>query len=128
MAREERDLDHNCDFQKGHRKGKVYRGARYGAGDVDVIVVRGDRQTKLDPRNDLANHSPSGFEWGYGGSGPAQLALAILADVFGKRDERVMRLYQRFKFAYVAQLAQNEAWSITEQEVRDLVARLDTAA
>lgn len=24
------------------------------------------------------NHSPSGFSWGYGGSGPAQLALAIL--------------------------------------------------
>lgn len=24
------------------------------------------------------NHSPDGFNWGYGGSGPAQLALAIL--------------------------------------------------
>ena len=25
----------------------------------------------LPPRLDLANKSPSGFEWGYGGSGPA---------------------------------------------------------
>ena len=33
----------------------------------------------LDPRLDLCSHSPSGFEWGYGGSGPAQLALALLA-------------------------------------------------
>ena len=24
------------------------------------------------------NHSPTGFSWGYGGSGPSQLALAIL--------------------------------------------------
>src|SRR5579871_4672952 len=106
---------------------KTYTGSRTDGGCT--VVVTGDTVTRpLDARLDLANHSPSGFEWGYGGSGPAQLALAILADVFGKRDERVMRLYQRFKFAYVAQLAQNEAWSITEQEVRDLVARLDTAA
>jgi len=28
------------------------------------------------PRSDLRNHSPNGFEWGYSGSGPAQLALA----------------------------------------------------
>lgn len=31
----------------------------------------------LDPRFDLRFHSPDGFEWGYGGSGPAQLALAL---------------------------------------------------
>jgi hypothetical protein len=31
----------------------------------------------------IRNHSPSGFEFGYNGSGPAQLALAILADLFG---------------------------------------------
>ena len=34
----------------------------------------------LDPaRSQKAwNHSPDGFNWGYGGSGPAQLALAIM--------------------------------------------------
>src|SRR5215469_11969326 len=31
-------------------------------------------------RLELVNHSPSGFDWGPGGSGPAQLALALLAD------------------------------------------------
>ena len=30
-------------------------------------------------RNDLWNHSPTGAGWGYGGSGPAQLALGIAA-------------------------------------------------
>ena len=32
---------------------------------------------QLPLRLDLANHSPTGFSWGYGGSGPAQLALAL---------------------------------------------------
>ena len=36
----------------------------------------------LDPRLDLRVLSASGFEWGYDGGGPGQLALAILADQF----------------------------------------------
>lgn len=44
---------------------KTYCGIREGyAAD---ITVNGRR---LKPRLDLWNHSPSGFEWGYGGSGP----------------------------------------------------------
>jgi hypothetical protein len=31
-------------------------------------------------------NSPTGFGWGYGGSGPAQLALALLADSLGDND------------------------------------------
>ncbi len=46
----------------------------------------------LGPRLDLANHSPDGFSWGYGGSGPAQLALAILADHFQRRPADVGRV------------------------------------
>jgi len=47
-------------------------------------------------------HSPDGFEWGYGGSGPADLAWALLADAVGAQvaDE----LYQRFKWDVVARL------------------------
>ena len=36
----------------------------------------------LPPRHDLANHSPEGFEYGYAGSCPSQLALGILAHHF----------------------------------------------
>jgi Family of unknown function (DUF6166) len=40
-------------------------------------------ETKLlDPRCDLRNNASTGFVWGYNGSGPAQLALAILIDYF----------------------------------------------
>ena len=58
---------------------------------------------ELDPRHDLYNHSPDGFEWGYGGSGPAQLALAILAHA--TCDARLsLRLYQLFKREVIATL------------------------
>ena len=57
---------------------RTYIGIRAnGPGSARVFVERGD---ELDPRFDLRNHSPDGFEWGYYGSGPAQLALALLCD------------------------------------------------
>jgi hypothetical protein len=44
---------------------------------------------------ELRNHSPTGFAWGYGGSGPAQLALALLVDA--TQDQTLaLRHYQDF--------------------------------
>ena len=57
------------------------------------MTIRGERRkgevlatvdgTPLNRRSSLAvrNHSPTGSAWGYGGSGSAQLALAILLAV-----------------------------------------------
>lgn len=76
--------------------------------------------TKVEPlhwRLDLWNHSPSGLEWGYHGSGPAQLALAILADALGD-DDAATALYQWFKRDVVSRLAHDQ-WIIHA----DLVAR-----
>lgn len=57
----------------------------------------------------VRKHSPDGFAWGYGGSGPAQLALAILLT---RTDERTASsLYQDFKFEHVA------SWPQTDFEV-----------
>jgi hypothetical protein len=39
----------------------------------------------------------TGLEWGYSGSGPAQLALALAADVLGD-DDKAQEIYQRLKF------------------------------
>jgi Family of unknown function (DUF6166) len=91
---------------------KVYYGQPGGA----VIVQTDSRLAPLGPRYDLANHSPTGFSWGYGGSGPAQLALALLADALGD-DALALRLYQRFKFRVIGALPLNEAWAMTEVEV-----------
>jgi hypothetical protein len=69
------------------------------------------RQRPLDPRNDLINHSPDGFEWGYRGSGPAQLALALCADTIG--DKLALLIYQRLKEKVVT-LWEEDDWEVTQ--------------
>ena len=54
---------------------------------------------------ELRNHSPTGFAWGYHGSGPAQLALALLLET-GLPKAWVERLYQPFKRQVIAILRQ----------------------
>ena len=89
---------------------KTYEGRREG---YAVIVTVNGRP--LNPRLDLWNHSPTGFEWAYAGSGPAQLALAILADHFGN-DEQALNFYQRFKWAVIAELPR-KGWTLTSRDV-----------
>lgn len=50
-------------------------------------------------------HSPDGFEWGYGGSGPADLALNILG--YFVHPPEAWRLHQRFKFDVIARIARD---------------------
>ena len=69
----------------------------------------------LDPRLDLRSHSPAEFEWGYGGSGPAQLALAILADHLAD-DRQALDLYQRFKWTVIAELPRH-SWTLTGRQI-----------
>lgn len=59
--------------------GRYYLGTR-SSNRCMVSWHQGEYGGPLDPRLDLRGHSPDGFGWGYGGSGPAQLALALLAD------------------------------------------------
>jgi hypothetical protein len=66
------------------------------------------------------NHS-RGFEWGYCGSGPAQLAVAILADVLDD-DDLVREHYQQFKNDVVAHF-ENSGFTITDKEVIDWLRR-----
>jgi hypothetical protein len=82
----------------------------------------------LDPQVSLRlfNHSPTGFEWGYAGSGPAQLALAILADLLGDAAE-ALRLHQEFKFLVVARLPY-DGWELTEAQVLAALEQIKTEA
>ena len=89
---------------------KHYSGRREGY--AVIVTVDGRR---LNPRFDLWNHSPTGFEWGYGGSGPAQLALAMLADHCANA-ERALNWYQRFKWAVIAELPHRE-WILTSEDI-----------
>ena len=69
----------------------------------------------LPLRLDIVNHSPTGFAWGYSGSGAAQLAVAILAD-WMSCDYAALALHQRFKAAAIAGLPEKH-WSLTDDDL-----------
>lgn len=89
--------------------------------DGRAIVLNLTEHRRLDPGRslDVVNHSPSGFEWGYGGSGPAQLACALLLDYFD--DEELAREhYQSFKNEVVSGLVRDgpgDCWHLTGAEI-----------
>jgi len=88
---------------------KVYEGAR----SLDGAIVTVDGK-KLTPRLDLKSLSKAGFEWTYEGAGPAQLALALLADHLGD-DRAVLAGYERFMREVVAHL--DNAWRLTSADI-----------
>ena len=72
----------------------------------------GSRQVTIDNQplaefksQNIRNHSPDGFCWGYGGSGPAQLALALMLEATGDA-QMAQQLYQSFKAEVIAALPQ----------------------
>ncbi|GAB7010957.1 DUF6166 domain-containing protein [Halorubrum trueperi] len=86
-----------------------------------AIVEKLPEQERLTPERslELANHSPSGFEWGYGGSGPAQLALALLLD-YTDDEEVALAHYTEFKNEVVSQLdcdSADECWRLTGSDI-----------
>lgn len=92
-------------------------------GSKSVRVVEPGSSRPLSKRLDLANHSPDGFEWGYRGSGPAQLALALVADATGD-DEIALTTYQSYKNSVVALLDRDDDFTLTSDEVLAEVNRL----
>ncbi len=71
-------------------------------------------------------HSPTGFAWGYAGSGPAELARCILADAVGfdasspeKTLDNVITpsLYQRFKEEKIATIPQHASFDLARDDV-----------
>jgi len=101
---------------------KTYRGKRTEQG-CEVTVHEDGAARPLALRLDLRNHSPTGFEWGYSGSGPAQLALALAADVLGD-DERAQDIYQRLKFKLIGSLPK-DGWEMTEDRVRSAIEAIE---
>jgi len=79
-----------------------------------VVTVNG---TALAPRHDLRNHSPTGFSWGYGGSGVAQLALAVLAHEYDPLF--ALQHYQNFKWNVFAHYPQTKNWRLSSAEIRE---------
>lgn len=94
-----------------------------GGRSLDGAVVTVDGRA-LPPRYDLKRLSPAGFEWTYEGAGPAQLALALLADHFGD-DAKALALYDRFMRKVVAEL--DNSWELSSAGIEAALRDLDAA-
>lgn len=109
----------------------IYRGYRLEDGTAVVMKCSGPptRRHRLSTMIGWVNHSPTGFEWGYAGSGPAQLALALLADALGKaQKERAIALHQRFKSHVVVRLERDKPWEMTDTMVANIADELEAPA
>jgi hypothetical protein len=95
---------------------KTYRGGR----SLDGAVVTVDGRP-LPPRYDLKRLSSTGFEWTYEGAGPAQLALALLADHLGD-DAQALALCEPFMQRVVAEL--DNSWELTSADIDAALAEL----
>jgi len=98
-------------------KERIYEGRRGADGSAQVYYLEGNERWPLPLRLDLESKSPTGFNWGYAGSGPAQLALALLADALGD-DSKALRCYQMFKQRFVCSLDQYKPWAISREAVK----------
>lgn len=100
-----------------------YRGTLHGGGMgnqlIEKVVDGKPRPLRVEPSQKVWNHS-TGFNWGYGGSGPAQTALALLLDVTGNAS-LAQRLHQRFKFEVVAGFG--DSFSIPDSDIRGWIER-----
>jgi hypothetical protein len=101
----------------------VYEGVRIpfenrepNTSDENEVTVNG-RELKLQPSLKLRNHSPTGFNWGYLGSGCAQLALGILLDFTGDA-ELAQQHYMDFKREFIAPI-QAPHWQLTGRKIRE---------
>jgi hypothetical protein len=92
--------------------------------DGSTHVTEGTRTLPL--RLDLRSHSPGGFEWGPGESGPAQLALALICDSCDD-EARALACYQEFK-RRVVQALPPDGWKLTSAQIEETVKRIEARA
>lgn len=80
-------------------------------GNASNRMIRVNGET-LNPgiSQKVINHSPDGFNWGYGGSGPAQTSLAILLHLTDP--ETAMKRYQGFKWDIISTLPAGQDFCI----------------
>lgn len=101
----------------------IYRGYSEDDGSAmgpETVFVQDEQGTVTRLKHEV-RHSPDGFSWGYGGSGPADLARSILADHLGYVPPPAV--YQEFKRHYVARWEQGRPWQLSSVEIEDWLAQ-----
>lgn len=84
----------------------TYFGKQEGP-DRQVVSIRHSNGNVTFLKQRIVLHSPTGFGWGYGGSGPADLALNMLYDYLLRTKYKGARamaldLHQSFKWGFIA--------------------------
>lgn len=90
------------------------------------VVWKGEPQVMCDGKPlkshcDIVNHSPSGFAWGYQGSGPAQLALAIMCTEYGEELDAHPCHYQDLKRHLIAGLETDKPFQLSSADIDAVV-------
>lgn len=106
----------------------VYSGEQMGDHPDEwnrIVVSPPDEQDYLlPPRTDVEKisvyHSYNAFQWGYGGSGPHLTAGSLIADAYQDR-EVALQNTGKLVGEYVSHLEKGEGWTITADEIHDLL-------
>lgn len=93
----------------------------HGIAETRQVFINGV-ELLPDRSLELRRHSPDGFAWGYGGSGPAQLALALLLH-FTNDKLFSSRYYQMFKSDILVPMDIDLDFRIKDDVVRDWIKR-----
>ncbi|MFC7164664.1 DUF6166 domain-containing protein [Halospeciosus flavus] len=97
--------------------------------DRTPVVLNLTAHERLSPNRSLGlvRHSPAGFDWGYTGSGPAQLACALLLDYTD--DETVTQQHHiQFRDDVVSQLVCDgpaDCWHLTGKDIEAALAECE---
>lgn len=113
----------------------------HGDGSTEILVEDYEGPRKMGTRSlparlEIYNHSPTGFSWGYNGSGPAQAALAICYDhilyqaggdrAIAKR--RTLEVYQMFKSKVIARFDTQANFVLTTDTVEKVINEIRSSA
>lgn len=98
-------------------KGHIVSG-QATAGDDIILKRTKEGIPSVNLYQSKTYHSPDGFEWGFSGSGPADLALNILLIYLPYN--KAFELHQDFKFQFIAGVAK-EGGTIKGSDIKKYV-------
>lgn len=103
-----------------------------------ILERRADGTLATNVPHLVTHHSPTGYEWGYGGSGPADLALNIVENILRRMNydgalteplwdgyrvfQAAYRMHQSFKFTFIGAAPRDRGrYSLDYAEARSWV-------
>ena len=72
----------------------------------ECVVSLDGKLLNLNESLRYCSKSPTGFNWGYGGSGPTQLAFEVCRQLYGLQTAR--EVYQAFKWTFISGIKDDE--------------------